>query len=82
MAKANILIVEDEAIIASVIAGALKKFDFVVQDILNSGEAAVTAALQQEARPDPDGHPPAGRHGRHQRRRAHPGAAWTSRSST
>jgi two-component system cell cycle sensor histidine kinase/response regulator CckA len=46
MAKANILIVEDEAIIASVIAGALKKFDFGVQEILNSGEAAVAAALR------------------------------------
>ncbi len=48
MAKANILIVEDEAIIASVIAGALKKFDYEVVDILNSGEAAVAAALQKK----------------------------------
>ncbi len=48
MAKANILIVEDEAIIASVISGALKKFDYAVVDILNSGEAAVAAALQKK----------------------------------
>jgi two-component system cell cycle sensor histidine kinase/response regulator CckA len=48
MAKAEILIVEDEAIIASVIAGALKKFDFAVQEILNSGEAAVAAALRKK----------------------------------
>ena len=48
MAKANILIVEDEAIIASVIAGALKKFDYEVIDILNTGEAAVAAALQKK----------------------------------
>jgi two-component system, cell cycle sensor histidine kinase and response regulator CckA len=48
MAKANIMIVEDEAIIASVISGALKKFDYGVVDILNSGEAAVAAALQKK----------------------------------
>ena len=60
MAKANILIVEDEAIIASVIAGALKKFDYEVIDILNTGEAAVSQALAEKAGPDPDGHPPAG----------------------
>ena len=48
MAKANILIVEDEAIIASVIAGALKKFDYEVIDILNTGEAAVAEALQKK----------------------------------
>lgn len=45
MAKARILIVEDEAIIASVIAAALKKFGYEVIEILNSGEAAVTATL-------------------------------------
>jgi len=48
MAKANILIVEDEAIIASVIAAALKKFDFGVQEILSSGEAAVAAARRKQ----------------------------------
>ncbi len=48
MAKANILIVEDEAIIASVIAGALKKFEYEVVDILNTGEAAVTNALKKK----------------------------------
>ncbi len=48
MVKARILIVEDEAIIASVIAAALKKFGYEVVEILNSGEAAVTAALQKE----------------------------------
>ncbi len=48
MAKAKILIVEDEAIIASVIAGALKKFDYEVIDILNSGEAAVAEALEKK----------------------------------
>jgi PAS domain S-box len=46
MAKARILIVEDEAIIASVIAGALRKFDYEVVDILNTGAAAVAVALQ------------------------------------
>jgi two-component system, cell cycle sensor histidine kinase and response regulator CckA len=50
MAKANILIVEDESIIASVIAGALKKFGYHVIDILNTGEAAVDEVLQN--RPD------------------------------
>jgi len=48
MAKTNILIVEDEAIIASVISGALKRFNYEVADILNSGEAAVAAALQKK----------------------------------
>ncbi len=48
MAKARILIVEDEAIIASVIAAALKKFGYEVIDILSSGEAAVSAALEKE----------------------------------
>ena len=48
MAKANILIVEDEAIIASVIARALKKFGYKVIDILNTGEAAVAEALQKK----------------------------------
>ena len=48
MAKTRILIVEDEAIIASVIAAALKKFGYEVIEIINSGEAAVTAALEQE----------------------------------
>ncbi len=48
MAKTNILIVEDEAIIASVISGALKKFGYEVVDILNSGEAAVVTALQKK----------------------------------
>jgi len=48
MAKANILIVEDESIIASVIAVALKKFEYEVIDILNSGEAAVAEALQKK----------------------------------
>jgi two-component system cell cycle sensor histidine kinase/response regulator CckA len=48
MAKANILIVEDESIIASVIAVALKKFSYEVIDILNTGEAAVVVALQRK----------------------------------
>ena len=48
MAKARILIVEDEAIIASVISGALRKFNYEVVDILNSGEAAVAAALDKK----------------------------------
>jgi two-component system cell cycle sensor histidine kinase/response regulator CckA len=48
MAKANILIVEDESIIASVIAAALKKFEYEVIDILNTGEAAVTEALHKK----------------------------------
>jgi two-component system cell cycle sensor histidine kinase/response regulator CckA len=48
MAKAKILIVEDESIIASVIAAALKKFEYEVIDILNTGEAAVTEALQKK----------------------------------
>jgi two-component system, cell cycle sensor histidine kinase and response regulator CckA len=48
MVKARILIVEDEAIIASVIAAALKKFGYEVIEILNSGEAAVTTTLQKE----------------------------------
>jgi two-component system cell cycle sensor histidine kinase/response regulator CckA len=48
MAKARILIVEDEAIIASVIAGALNKFEYEVIDILSTGEAAVAAALQKQ----------------------------------
>ena len=48
MAKANILIVEDESIIASVIAGALRKFEYEVIDILNSGEAAVAVALEKK----------------------------------
>jgi len=48
MAKANILIVEDESIIASVIAAALKKFEYEVIDILNTGEAAVTTALRKK----------------------------------
>jgi PAS domain S-box-containing protein len=48
MSKARILIVEDEAIIASVIAGALRKFAYDVIDILNTGESAVTAALQKQ----------------------------------
>jgi two-component system, cell cycle sensor histidine kinase and response regulator CckA len=48
MAKANIMIVEDESIIASVIAGALKKFEYEVIDILNTGEAAAAAALREK----------------------------------
>jgi two-component system cell cycle sensor histidine kinase/response regulator CckA len=48
VAKAKILIVEDESIIASVISAALKKFDYQVADILNSGEAAVAAALRKK----------------------------------
>ena len=48
MAKARILIVEDEAIIASVIAGALRKFEYEVIDILSTGEAAVAKALQKK----------------------------------
>jgi PAS domain S-box-containing protein len=48
MAKANIMIVEDESIIASVIAGALKKFEYEVIDILNTGEAAAAAALRKK----------------------------------
>jgi len=48
MTKANILIVEDEAIIASVIAAALRKFEYEVIDILNTGEAAVTKALKKK----------------------------------
>jgi two-component system cell cycle sensor histidine kinase/response regulator CckA len=48
MTKAKILIVEDEAIIASVIAGALRKFGYEVIDILNTGEEAVAVALQKK----------------------------------
>jgi PAS domain S-box-containing protein len=48
MAKTRILIVEDEAIIASVIAAALNKFGYEVSDILSSGEAAVAAALRKQ----------------------------------
>ncbi len=50
MAKARILVVEDEAIIASVIAAALRKFDYEVVDTLDNGTEAVAAAL--EKRPD------------------------------
>ena len=50
MAKANILIVEDESIIASVIASALSKFDYSVAANLTSGEEAVRAAI--ELKPD------------------------------
>ncbi len=50
MAKSRILIVEDEAIIASVIASALRKFDYEVVDILDNGPDAVAVAL--EKRPD------------------------------
>jgi two-component system, cell cycle sensor histidine kinase and response regulator CckA len=48
MAKTNILIVEDESIIASVIAGALRKFGYEVIGILNTGEAAVAEVLQKK----------------------------------
>jgi two-component system cell cycle sensor histidine kinase/response regulator CckA len=48
MTKAKILIVEDESIIASVIAAALKKFAYEVIDILNTGEAAAAVALQKK----------------------------------
>jgi len=48
MTKASILIVEDEAIIASVIAAALRKFEYEVIDILNTGEAAVSQALKKK----------------------------------
>jgi two-component system cell cycle sensor histidine kinase/response regulator CckA len=48
MTKAKILIVEDESIIASVIAVALKKFAYDVIDILNTGEAAAAVALQKK----------------------------------
>ena len=48
MTKASILIVEDEAIIASVIAAALRKFEYDVIDILNTGEAAVSQALKKK----------------------------------
>jgi two-component system cell cycle sensor histidine kinase/response regulator CckA len=48
MAKAKILIVEDEAIIASVIAGALKKFDYEVMGILDNGEAAASTTLEKK----------------------------------
>mgnify|MGYP001154522630 CR=1 FL=1 len=47
MAKPRILIVEDEAIIASVIAGALRKFGYEVIDILNNGETAAAVALEK-----------------------------------
>jgi PAS domain S-box-containing protein len=50
MAKSRILIVEDEAIIASVIASALRKFDYEVVDVLDNGPDAVAAALGK--RPD------------------------------
>jgi PAS domain S-box-containing protein len=50
MAKANILIVEDESIIASVIVNALKKFNYNVAANLSSGEEAVRAAI--ELKPD------------------------------
>ena len=48
MSKAKILIVEDESIIASVIAGALKKFAYEVTDILATGEAAITEAWKKK----------------------------------
>ncbi len=47
MANPRILIVEDEAIIASVIAGALRKFNYEVIDVLNNGETAATVALEK-----------------------------------
>ena len=48
MAKARILIVEDEAIIASVIAGALRKFEYDVIGILDNGKAAVDTTLKKK----------------------------------
>jgi two-component system cell cycle sensor histidine kinase/response regulator CckA len=48
MAKANILVVEDESIIASVIAGALRKFEYEVIGIISTGEAAVAEALEKK----------------------------------
>ncbi len=44
---AIVMIVEDEAIIASVIAGALKKFAYDVIEITDSAEMAINAALQK-----------------------------------
>jgi hypothetical protein len=48
MTKASIMIVEDESIIASVIAGALKKCGYEVIGIFNTGEAAVIEAMQKK----------------------------------
>ena len=48
MAKARILIVEDEAIIASVIAGALRKFEYDVIGILDNGKTAVNVTLKKK----------------------------------
>jgi PAS domain S-box-containing protein len=48
MAKARVMIVEDEAIVASMIAGALKKFGYELIESAASGETAVAAALQKK----------------------------------
>jgi two-component system cell cycle sensor histidine kinase/response regulator CckA len=48
MAKARVMIVEDEAIIASTIAGTLKKLGYELVEIAASGEAAVAVALQKK----------------------------------
>lgn len=50
MSKTNILIVEDESIVAKDIAQSLKKLGYNVLDIVNSGEAAVLVV--EEKKPD------------------------------
>jgi PAS domain S-box-containing protein len=47
MSKARILIIEDEAIIASVIHGALKKIGYDVVGIVDNGPEAVAVALEK-----------------------------------
>jgi DNA-binding LytR/AlgR family response regulator len=50
MSKTNILIVEDESIVAKDIQHSLKKLGYTVVDICSTGESAVTAA--EEKKPD------------------------------
>ncbi len=50
MSKTNILIVEDESIVAKDISQSLKKLGYNVVEIVNSGEAAVISA--EEKKPD------------------------------
>jgi len=50
MSKTNILIVEDESIVAKEISQSLKKLGYNVVEIVNSGEAAVISA--EEKKPD------------------------------
>lgn len=73
-AKIQVMVVEDEGIVALDIRRNLQDLGYQVAGVASSGEQAIEKVAEERPKSGIDGHPPAGKTGRYRRCRPNPGS--------